>query len=49
MPGYLADAPDVALEQMWATTGWFNIDSALSARDKVLVAFGAAAATHCEY
>ena len=49
VPGYFADAPDIALEQMWATTGWLNSDSALAARDKVLVAFGAAAAIHCEY
>jgi len=44
-----ADAPDIVLEQMWTTIGWLNSDSALSPRDKALVAFGAAAAIHCEY
>ena len=49
VPGFLADASDVVLEQQWNEMGWFQSDSALSPRDKALVAFGAAAATHCEY
>jgi hypothetical protein len=49
VPGFFAGAPDVVLEQWWSELGWLQSDSALSARDKVLVSFGAAAAIHCEY
>lgn len=49
VPGFLASAPDSALEQWWSELGWLQSDSALSAHDKVLVAFGAASAVHCEY
>ena len=42
-------APDAVLEQMWSSVGWVTGDTALSARDKALVAYGAAAAIHCEY
>ncbi len=41
--------PDPVLDQYWATLSWVLSDSALTARDKALVAFGAAAATHCGY
>jgi hypothetical protein len=49
VPGWFSDAPDAILEQLWTSIGWVNSDSALSGREKVLVAFGAAAAIHCEY
>jgi hypothetical protein len=49
VPGFFAEAPDIVLEQWWAGLGWLQSDSAISARDKVLVAFGASAAIHCEY
>jgi len=49
VPGWYTSMPDAALEQHWTTLGWVLSDSALSVRDKALVAFGAAAATHCEY
>ena len=49
VPGWLNDMPDVVLEPFWADLGWLLGDSALSGRDKALVAFGAAAAVHCEY
>ena len=49
VPGFFAGAPDVVLEQWWNELGWLQSDTALSARDKVLVAFGAASAIHCEY
>ena len=49
VPGWYRGMPDAALEQHWTTLGWVLSDSALSGRDKALVAFGAAAAIHCEY
>jgi hypothetical protein len=49
VPEDLGQAPDGVLEQWWAELGWLQSDSALSARDKALVAYGAAAAVHCEY
>ena len=49
VPGFWEGAPDAVLEQWWALFGWLQADSALSARDKVLIAFGAAAAIHCQY
>jgi hypothetical protein len=49
VPGYFAEAPDAVLEQWWSATGWGSSDTALSARDKALVGFGAAAAVHCQY
>ena len=49
VPGFFASASDFVLEQWWAAMGWLQSDSVLSARDKVLVSFGAAAAVHCEY
>jgi alkylhydroperoxidase/carboxymuconolactone decarboxylase family protein YurZ len=47
--GHFSGAPDAVLEQLWTTLSWVLSDSALSSRDKALVAFGAAAAIHCEY
>ena len=49
IPGYFEGAPDAVLEQWWSSVGWTMSDTVLSARDKVLVAFGAAAAIHCQY
>ena len=49
VPGQFLGAPDHALERWWADLSWVATDTALTARDKVLVAFGAAAAIHCEY
>jgi hypothetical protein len=49
VPDYMAEAPDPILEQWWSLLTWTMSDSKLSARDKALVAFGASAATHCEY
>jgi alkylhydroperoxidase/carboxymuconolactone decarboxylase family protein YurZ len=49
VPGWWDGAPDAVLEQWWTGLGWVLSDTALSARDKALVAFGAAAAIHCEY
>ena len=49
VPGYCHGMSDAVLEQFWTTNTWFSTDTTLSARDKALVAFGAAAAIHCEY
>jgi hypothetical protein len=49
VPGFMAGMPDPVLEQYWSTLNWVLSDTALSARDKALVAFGAATAIHCAY
>ena len=49
VPGFFASAPDFVLEQWWGEMGWQQSDTVLSARDKMLVSYGAAAAIHCEY
>jgi AhpD family alkylhydroperoxidase len=49
VPGWLSSAPDGVLQQFWTTFKWIHADTSLSARDKVLVAWGAAAALHCRY
>jgi alkylhydroperoxidase/carboxymuconolactone decarboxylase family protein YurZ len=49
VPDYFGTAPDGVLEQYWTLIGWVLSDTALSARDKALVAFGAGAAIRCEY
>ena len=49
IPGYCEGMPDAVLEQFWAANTWFLGDTALTGRDKALVAFGAAAGIHCEY
>ncbi len=49
VPGWLGGLPDPQLEHIWGHTVWFLSDTKLSARDKALVAFGAASATHCKY
>jgi AhpD family alkylhydroperoxidase len=49
VPDFWGGAPDAVLEQWWSLIGWVTGDTVLSARDKALIAFGAAAAIHCEY
>ena len=49
VPGWLDGLPDSQLEHQWGLTAWFLSDSKLTARDKALVAFGAAAAGRCQY
>ncbi len=49
VPDSFGQAPDAVLEQYWSLIGWMLSDTKLLARDKALVAFGAAAAIHCEY
>ena len=49
VPGWLNNLPDPELEHIWGLTAWFLGDSKISAREKALVAFGAASATHCPY
>lgn len=49
VPDWLNDMPDAVLEQYWTNHVWVCSDSALSGRDKALIAFGAAAAIHCGY
>jgi hypothetical protein len=46
VPGWMKEMPDAVLEQFWSITGWVQSDTRLSARDKALVAFGAASAIH---
>jgi len=49
VPGWLSGLPDPQLEYQWGLIAWFLGDSQLSARDKALVGFGAAASIHCPY
>ena len=49
VPEYLSEMPDPVLDQYTNTLYWVLSDTALSARDKALVAFGAASAIHCPY
>jgi hypothetical protein len=49
VPGWLEGLPDPQLEHQWGLIAWVLGDSQLSARDKALVAFGAAEAVHCPY
>ena len=49
VPEHCDKAPDVVLDQFWSLLGWLLSDTKLLGRDKALVAFGAAAAIHCEY
>lgn len=49
VPDWLGRLPDLELEHIWGMTAWFMRDSRLTARDKALVAFGAATAVHCPY
>lgn len=49
VPEYLDEAPDSILEQYWSLLSFYLGDSALSAREKALIGFGASSANHCEY
>jgi len=49
VPGWFEHMTDPMLEQYWSSLGWVLQDTKLAARDKALVAFGAAAAIHCQY
>ncbi len=49
VPDFLAQMPDPILEQYSNTLNWVLSDTKLTGRDKALVAFGAASATHCAY
>ena len=49
VPDWLNRMPDSQLEHVWGLEAWFMSDTRLSGRDKALVAFGAAAANHCQY
>lgn len=49
VPGWMQDMPDAVLDQYWSGLNWVLRDTSMSARDKALVAFGAATAIHCSY
>ncbi|HWP29470.1 MAG TPA: hypothetical protein VFB73_11255 [Chloroflexota bacterium] len=49
VPGWISGIPDPQLEHQWGLLKWVLSDSQLAARDKALVAFGAATAVHCPY
>jgi hypothetical protein len=49
VPGFMDQMPDAVLEQYWTMLSWVLGDTKLAARDKALVAFGAASAIHCGY
>jgi alkylhydroperoxidase/carboxymuconolactone decarboxylase family protein YurZ len=49
VPGWMDEMPDAMLDQYWTILSWVLSDTTLAARDKALVAFGAASATHCGY
>ncbi len=49
VPEWLERMGDEQLENAWKAQVWFMKDTKLSARDKALVAFGAASANHCPF
>ena len=49
VPGWVSDLPDNQLEDIWGFIKWEQTDTKLTAREKLLVAFGAAGGTHCPY
>jgi AhpD family alkylhydroperoxidase len=49
IPDWLNGMPDAVLDQYWPNHVWVCSDSELSGKEKALIAFGAAAALHCEY
>ena len=49
VPDWLGDLPDSQLEHQWGMLIWFSSDTALTAYEKALVAFGASIAVHCPY
>lgn len=49
IPSWLDEMPDEVLDQYWTNHLWMCSDTALSLRDKALIAFGAATAIHCNH
>ena len=49
VPDWMNEMPDDVLEQYWTTEKWVGSDTKISARDKMLIGYGAAAAIHCPY
>jgi AhpD family alkylhydroperoxidase len=49
IPRWLDEMPDEVLDQYWTNHLWMCNDSALSAHEKMLIAYGAAVAIHCQY
>lgn len=49
VPGWLGRLEGAQLEHVWGHTAWFLSDGMLTAREKALVAFGAASAARCPY
>lgn len=49
VPGWLERLTDEQLSSVWGHMTWFLKDTHLTAKDKALVAFGAAAAVRCPY
>ena len=49
VPDWLSGLPDPQLEHQWGLLVWLLSDTALTANEKALVAFGAASAVHCPY
>lgn len=49
IPDHLGKLPDPQLEHQWGMISWLLSDSKLTAEQKALVSFGAAAAVHCPY
>lgn len=49
VPGWLEALPTEQLAHEWPRVRWELTDTALTAREKALVGFGAAAASHCPY
>jgi hypothetical protein len=49
VPEWMSSMPEEVLKQYWTALTWVLGDTEMAARDKVLIAFGAAAAIHCAY
>jgi AhpD family alkylhydroperoxidase len=50
VPDFFKDLPDAQLDREWATFKEFQLgDTVLSAREKHLIGYAVAAATHCPY
>ena len=49
IPRWLDEMPDEVLDQYWKNHLWMCSDTALTLREKALIAFGAATAIHCNY
>ncbi len=49
VPSWLEVLPDSEIEAVWNEFVWYHSDTALTAREKMLVGFGAGAAIECPY